>query len=67
MSEEIITKFKDHGFEASYHFASDHGDWKPGFQAMYKALDLYDKNPDLQERMRDVSKGFLWSLGDYRK
>jgi len=58
-----VEEFKDHGMQASYHFADDSGgEWQQGYNHEREAMKLYDDNPDLQEEMMKISKGFLWSL-----
>ena len=58
-----IKDFKDLGLTASYHYADDSGkEWGLGRKAQDKALEIFDANPDLQEVMRGIATGFLWSL-----
>ena len=62
-SQEVLDEFRKHGKQASYHYADDSGnEWRLGKQEEDAALALYDANPDLQEDMRDIATGFLWSL-----
>ena len=61
-----MTKLEDFdylGRTASYHYADDScGEWKLGDIAKEAAIELFKANPDLQEEMREIAKGFLWSL-----
>ena len=63
----IIEDFRKHGMDASYHYADDSGsEWHQGAAEERAALELFDANPDLQGEMREVAKGFLWSLNMVR-
>lgn len=60
---EILDQFKDYGNTASYHYADDTtSEWGAGKRAECNALELFDDNPTLQDDMREIAKGFLWSL-----
>ena len=60
---EVLQQFKDLGMQASYHYACDHGsEWRLGTPLERRALKLFDDNPSMQRYMRDIAKGFLWSL-----
>ena len=60
---EILEQFKKLGMDASFHFADDTGsEWGLAYRDQEKALDLYLKNPSLQEEMKEIAKGFIFSL-----
>lgn len=60
---EVLAEFDRLGKDASYHFADDSGnEWGLANKAMREALALFDANPQLQSQMRELAKGFLWSL-----
>ena len=65
---DVLEQFKTHGINASFHYADDtaSGEWRLGSAEEAKALKLFDDNPSLQPQMRDISKGFLWSLASKR-
>ena len=66
--EAILEEFKMHGMKASYHYADDSGrEWHLASREKSAALDLFDANPELQDKMREISHGFLWSLSLERK
>jgi len=68
MSAEIIKQFETLGLSASYHFADDTGkEFRQGTLKKRAALKLFDDNPELQNEMRVVAGGFLWSLASERK
>ena len=59
----VIDEFMELGNAASTHFADDSfKEWPKGEELKCKALELFDKYPELHERMREIAKGFLWSL-----
>ena len=64
----VFDDFKTHGINASYHYADDtaSGEWRLGSIEEAKALKIFDANPDDQEKMREIAKGFLWSLNSKR-
>ena len=63
MSNAVLEKFNKLGNQASCHFADDSGsEWGVGNKLKNEALDLYESHPELQEDMRDIAVGFLWSL-----
>ena len=68
LNNNVLEKFKDHGMQASYHYADDtaSGEWRMGSALEARALKLFDDNPDLQDEMRVIAKGFLWSLNVLR-
>ena len=48
---------------ASFHYADDStSEWKLADQQKADALSVFDANPHLQERMRILAIGNLWSL-----
>lgn len=61
---DLFEKFQALGHKASYHYADDSTkEWVFGDKAKYEALELFDNaTPSLQKQMRDIAKGFLWSL-----
>ena len=60
---DILEQFKDLGISASFHFADDSGkEWNIAHREQGIALALYRDNPALQDDMRKIAKGFLWSL-----
>lgn len=60
---DTLLQFKKHGDSASYHYADDSGgEWGVARDRKTKALELFDSNPPLQAQMREIAKGFLWSL-----
>ena len=65
---DVLEQFKTHGINASFHYADDtaSGEWRLGSAEEAKALELFDDNPSLQPQMRDIAKGFLWSLESKR-
>ena len=65
---EVLQQFKDRGMSASFHYADDtaSGEWRLGRIEEAKALRLFDDNPSMQGYMRDIAKGFLWSLKSVR-
>ena len=65
--ETKIQQFKQLGFSASFHFADDTGkEFNKGIVKMREALQVFDDNPALQPAMREVGRGFLWSLNRER-
>ncbi len=63
LEKSIIDLFKEFGNKASYHFADDStGEWGLAQAAKDQALKLFDDNPGLQSKMREIAKDFLWSL-----
>ena len=69
MNDDVLARFKTHGINASFHYADDtaSGEWRLGSAEEAKALKLFDDNPPLQPQMREIAKGFLWSLASCRK
>ena len=61
--ENVLKEFESLGQKASFHFADDSGaEWYLGDKAEKDALELFDEHPDLQNQMREIARGFLWSL-----
>ncbi len=55
--------FQQHGSNASFHYADDTcREWGAAHREKNKALEIFDNNPKLQAEMREIAKGFLWSL-----
>ena len=64
---EVLQQFKDRGISASHHYADDTcKEWGLADREKAKALKLFDDNPSMQRYMRDIAKGFLWSLESVR-
>ena len=58
-----LEEFKKLGQQASYHYAADRGnEWRLGTPLEAEAVALFDAHPELHAEMREVAKGFLWSL-----
>ena len=65
--DDTLIKFKRHASRASYHYADDScKEWDLAKQDKDAALKLFDDNPDMQEEMREMAKGELWSLSSER-
>ena len=65
----VFDDFKTHGINASFHYADDtaSGEWQLGRIEEAKALKIFDGcPPEYQEKMREIAKGFLWSLSSKR-
>ena len=65
----VFDEFKTHGINASFHYADDtaSGEWRLGAAEEAKALKIFDGcPPEYQEKMREIAKGFLWSLKSKR-
>ena len=59
----VLEKFTQLGQQASYHYAADRtSEWRLGTPLEREAIAMFDANPELQAQMREVAKGFLWSL-----
>ena len=59
----VLEKFTQLGNQASFHYAADHtSEWRLGTPLEREAIELFDANPDLHAEMREVARGFLWSL-----
>ena len=59
----IVEQFEYIGRTASYHYADDSGrEWSDGDKLKRVAVAIFEDNPELQAEMREVAKGFLWSL-----
>ncbi len=62
-----LEDFKKAGMTASYHFADDTTkEWGLAKKEEAEALRIFDENPALQPEMREIAKGFLWSLKSVR-
>ena len=67
LENETLEQFRSYGRTASYHYADDTtSEWGAARRAEGKALSLFDNNPELQPEMREIAKGFLWSLNSKR-
>jgi len=65
----IFDEFKTLGLRASYHYADDtaSGEWRMGSKLEAQALKMFDAaTPEEQDKMREIAKGFLWSLKSKR-
>ena len=61
--ESTLEEFKRLGDSASFHFADDScKEWPKARTQEAKALALFRANPHLQDDMREIARGFLWSL-----
>lgn len=59
----ILEDFKSAGMQASFHYADDSGkEWGRARTLQNEAMQMYRDNPDLQDEMKTIAKGFLWSL-----
>ena len=60
----ILEEFKYYGMSASFHYADDthSGEWRKGSHYEAKAMALFRAHPELQPEMREIAKGFLWTL-----
>lgn len=55
--------FKKHGMDASHHYADDScKEWGLASKSKSYAMTIFNDNPELQDEMRVIAKGFLWSL-----
>ncbi len=65
---DILEEFKTLGMKASFHYADDtaSGEWRLGVFEESAAVQLFDDHPNLQNQMREIAKGFLWSLDGER-
>jgi len=60
--DDTLEQFKELGMSASFHFADDTGsEWDLAYNDCNKAMEIYKKNPELQNEMREIAKKFLWS------
>ena len=58
-----LEKFKQLGHQASYHYAAGRtSEWRLGTPLEREAIAMFDQHPELHAEMRDIAKGFLWSL-----
>ena len=62
--KQILEEFEHLGISASFHYADDtaSGEWRIAANEEAKALALFRDNPHLQADMREIAKGFLWTL-----
>jgi hypothetical protein len=61
--DDILEEFERAGRTASFHYADDSGqEWNHGDAALKDALKLFDKHPQLHDKMRLIALSFLWSL-----
>lgn len=59
----VLEKFTQLGQQASYHYAADRtSEWRLGTPLEREAIELFDQHPELHAEMREIAKGFLWSL-----
>ena len=59
----VLEKFEQLGQQASYHYAADRtSEWRLGTPLEREAIAMFDANPELHAEMREIAKGFLWSL-----
>jgi len=64
---DTLIKFKRHASRASYHYADDScKEWGLVKQDKDVALKLFDDNPAMQDEMREMAAGELWSLNSER-
>jgi hypothetical protein len=59
---DILKQFEELGNTASFHFAGDNSELRSAYDAQTAAMKLYFDNPDLQDQMKKIANGFLWSL-----
>ena len=59
----VLTEFESLGKSASYHYADDSGkEWGAAKRSERAAMILFHDHPELQEEMKEIARGFLWSL-----
>ena len=59
----ILEEFERLGDSASFHYADDTcKEWGQAQSAEKKAVALYHAHPELKEEMKELARGFLWSL-----
>lgn len=64
--DEWVSEFLHEGMTASYHYADDSGkEWPLGTLHRDRALAVYEKRPDLESRLLEVGKKFLWSFSTF--
>ena len=64
---QLLDNFKKAGMSASYHYADNTGkEWGAAHKLERECLNMFDANPDSQDEMREIAKGFLWSLNSTR-
>jgi hypothetical protein len=63
---KILEQFKKDGYQASYHFACDHGtEYQLGYKYQKAAIKAFKDHPELKDEMIEIAKGFLWSIKSY--
>ena len=63
--DNVTQEFERLGKQASFHYAAEGtGEWRLGSNLEQKARALFKQNPALQDEMREIAKGFLWTLGE---
>ena len=61
--QDRIEEFDTLGRQASFHYADDRGkEWSQAKTLEAQARALFDQHPDLQKQMRELARGFLWTL-----
>jgi len=64
---ETLIEFQRHASRASYHYADDScKEWGLAKQEKDAAIKLFDDNPSMQNEMREMASGELWSLSSER-
>lgn len=64
---EVLAKFKQRSSSASFHWADDTcKEWDLAKREQNAALKIFDDNPGLQDEMREIANGALWSLSKER-
>lgn len=57
-----IERFRCHGMNASFHYASEAaGELEMATRERNKALVIFDSYPEGQGQMRKLAEGFLWA------
>ena len=60
---QTLQRFKKEGLHASFNYADDTtSEWHIGDKHKAVCLRLFDDNPELQAKMREIATRFLWSL-----
>lgn len=61
--DEILKRFKDLGYQASFRFADDSGkEWDEGYKLQRVTEELYKQHPELHTEMEEIASKFLWTL-----
>jgi hypothetical protein len=64
-SDEWVEEFYKEGMQASYHYADDSGrEWATAGVCQDAALRIWKAHPELEERLLEVSKQFLWNFSN---